>query len=99
MNTPVERIDVFRADLETFGERVASFAQMFSIVEDTLLMDEMPESYQDTPITDKQKKLLVDLIHQRFSNKNEKERWLREIEGMSKFDASEAISSLLMGGR
>lgn len=50
-------------------------------------------------ITPKQKDLLESLIIQRISNKDERERWLSEIQTCSKFDASEFISSFLQGAR
>lgn len=95
-----DHLEAFRSDVERFGRTLESFAQMLHLPEDNnIMMDEIPDSYQDTPITEKQKNLLVDLIHQKYSSKEERERWLTEIETCSKFDASEMISSLLMGAR
>lgn len=96
-----EHIQAFKTDVILFSRKLDSFVQTLSPIQtsNNLMMNELPENPQDTPITERQKTLLVDLVHQKFSNKAEKERWLVEIETMSKFDASEAISSMLMGAR
>lgn len=49
----------------------------------------------DAPMTPKQKKLMTELIIQRFSDRDEREHELQSIEGMTKHEASLYISSLL----
>ena len=46
-------------------------------------------------ITPKQKKLLTELIFERI-DREEREQWLAEVDSLSKFDASERISGLLI---
>jgi len=51
-------------------------------------------------ITPKQEHLLRSLIYDRIPGHEERERWLAELNsGLSKFDASELISSFLMEER
>lgn len=88
-----EHVSKLKSHVDSFSR------QLDSLLDDNIMVDEMPEENSFTPITDKQSKLLVDLIHQKFSHKEERERLLVEIQTMSKFDASEFISSLLMGAR
>lgn len=49
----------------------------------------------DTLMTPKQKKLMTELIIQRFSERDEREHELQSIEDMTKHEASSYISSLL----
>lgn len=53
------------------------------------------EGYES--ITSRQEKLLVDLINTRISDRNERNRWLEQLSSLSKGDASEMISSFLIG--
>lgn len=95
-----EKVRAFKASVDSFSRMLDSFVQDGPIQrEDNLLLSEVPEEQHNTPATEKQKKLLIDLINQKCSNKAERERWYSEIEVMTKFDASESISSLLIGIR
>lgn len=88
--------DIFTSDLEDMP--------VASIQEERV---ETPSSYfpknqaevEDELITEKQKTLLTSLIFERIGNEDERERWLSEAQGLSKFDASEMISSFLMASR
>lgn len=51
-------------------------------------------------ITPRQKDLLTSLIFERIHESEEREQWLSELNsGLSRYDASELISSFLMGDR
>ncbi len=90
-----EQIYAFRADIESFTERLNTFAHILS--DSNLMVKDVPKNAE--PITNRQYRLLLDLIKKRKMSKEEKERWLTEMETMSKFDASELISSFIMGTR
>ena len=56
-----------------------------------------PQYEESDQATDKQKSLLESLVAKKVSSSSEREHWLEQINGnLSKFDASELISSLLM---
>ncbi len=96
-----EKVRAFKDSVDSFSRMLDSFVQAIPQTQeqDNLMLNEIPQTPEDMQISYKQKRLLLDLINQRCSNKAERERWYAELEVMSKFDASELISSFLIGAR
>jgi len=53
----------------------------------------------DEQITDKQQSLLSELIYDRIQNEGEREKWLSQMQTLTKADAGELISNLLAAPR
>lgn len=80
--------DIFTQDIEDMPSAVAEVKTEYF---------PKTEASGEEAMTEKQKNLLNELIVARIPSRSERDRWLQEIEsGMSKFDASEMISSFLM---
>jgi len=80
--------DIFTQDIEDMPSTVAEVKTEYF---------PKTEASGEEAMTEKQKNLLNELIVARIPSRSERDRWLQEIEsGMSKFDASEMISSFLM---
>jgi len=62
----------------------------------------LPKSAEDAgneQITTKQQSLLSELIYDRIQNEGEREKWLSQMQTLSKSDAGELISNLLAAPR
>lgn len=93
--------DIFTSDLEDMNPSTIQEEKLVkSSVKtyDNIFPKDMKQA-EDEPCTAKQKDLVTSLIYQRINSKSEQERWLKELETASKFDASEIISSFLMASK
>jgi hypothetical protein len=97
--------DIFTSDLEDMNlSEIAPLPVVANVSgpENTIVTSlysgkELKEG--DRMITDKQKEFLTGLIQKRIRNRDEKQKWMDELETCTRFDASEMISSFLMISR
>ena len=90
--------DIFTQDIENMATTSTDNA---SEDENKQLLAEIPSkqygaNYQPEMITEKQKKFLTTLIFEHVNGEKEQEKWLSGIDGYTKEEGSELISSLLM---
>lgn len=84
--------DIFTSDLEDMP--LSSIQEVVEESDNLYLKNQV--EVRDEPITPNQIKYLNSLIFERVIDEEEREQWLSETESLSKFDASQRISSLLV---